>query len=656
MLKKIPLSLPTFIILALLQTCFSSCPSSCSCQVDGTVNCTLQHLTEVPSGIPHDTKILDLSHNRLRDSSWMRLMELASDLDLEQLILTDNILTTIPQTGQLSVQLELSDNPIHCDCGVLALPPSLFLHDDISKVSCSTTSNPDVHNVKLSSLTTDILQCDELQLSVPVEITLYKLGSYDQVIPCHKSEEGTVFWRHKGELKYQTSEQDCSLVIRRMTTKDEGLYDIVYETPRENRTFWITVSLKRQSSKPEIDDTNTLLEVQRQGAVKLSCLASGAPPPSVEWFYNNRSLNNYKDDNIVMVDEKTIIVTDVTDEQVYTCRATNVLGVAETKFVVKTIDRIRGEVFKWLAPLSVALLIITGAGSVGYYFYSKRKLETLKQRCSSPGASDTGIIFENCDALPSTITQCEGYKMLAISTTSPPNQLICPITRECMKNPVVASDGFSYEEKAILAWFKRNGTSPMTNGEISKRLIQNHNLRTLIRDIMEKNSMSDSFINLDHLCRPSTSRGNTSRSKLNTSPSLSRISRISPEGTIIEPSYVSTSLENNSGSTAIQPPTDVIESEPRSSVSNPGPSLSTDTESSSGRVAVSSGVNPAADLSNVSTRDHRLRSTSSTNSRHSSSTDQGIGTSVTESLSEPLREPSSSVSIEVSEGVEGVEV
>ena len=47
----------------------------------------------------------------------------------------------------------------------------------------------------------------------------------------------------------------------------------------------------------------------------------------------------FPDDNIVMVDDKTIIVTDVTDEQVYTCRATNVLGVAETKFVVKTIDR-----------------------------------------------------------------------------------------------------------------------------------------------------------------------------------------------------------------------------------------------------------------------------------------------------------------------------
>ena len=55
--------------------------------------------------------------------------------------------------------------------------------------------------------------------------------------------------------------------------------------------------------------------------------------------------------------------------------------------------RIRGAVFEWLAPLSVALLIVTGAGSIGYIFYSKQKLARLKQRCSSPGVSDTGTIF-----------------------------------------------------------------------------------------------------------------------------------------------------------------------------------------------------------------------------------------------------------------------
>ena len=61
---------------------------------------------------------------------------------------------------------------------------------------------------------------DEIQLSVPAEITLYKIGSYEQVIPCHKSEQGTVFWRHRGVLKYKTSEQDCSLVMRFVSEQD----------------------------------------------------------------------------------------------------------------------------------------------------------------------------------------------------------------------------------------------------------------------------------------------------------------------------------------------------------------------------------------------------------------------------------------------------
>ena len=45
------------------------------------------------------------------------------------------------------------------------------------------------------------------------------------------------------------------------------------------------------------------------------------------------------DSNIVIVDAATLIVTDVTSEEVFTCRATNVLGTTEAKFVVKTIDR-----------------------------------------------------------------------------------------------------------------------------------------------------------------------------------------------------------------------------------------------------------------------------------------------------------------------------
>ncbi|XP_043851609.1 WD repeat, SAM and U-box domain-containing protein 1 isoform X2 [Dromiciops gliroides] len=45
-----------------------------------------------------------------------------------------------------------------------------------------------------------------------------------------------------------------------------------------------------------------------------------------------------------------------------------------------------------------------------------------------------------------------------------PDEFLCPITRELMKEPVIASDGYSYEKEAIENWIsKKKRTSPMTN-------------------------------------------------------------------------------------------------------------------------------------------------------------------------------------------------
>ncbi|KAM6175234.1 WD repeat, SAM and U-box domain-containing protein 1 isoform 3-T3 [Erethizon dorsatum] len=45
-----------------------------------------------------------------------------------------------------------------------------------------------------------------------------------------------------------------------------------------------------------------------------------------------------------------------------------------------------------------------------------------------------------------------------------PDEFICPITRELMKDPVIASDGYSYEKDAMENWIsKKKRTSPMTN-------------------------------------------------------------------------------------------------------------------------------------------------------------------------------------------------
>ncbi|XP_056145600.1 WD repeat, SAM and U-box domain-containing protein 1-like [Lampris incognitus] len=45
-----------------------------------------------------------------------------------------------------------------------------------------------------------------------------------------------------------------------------------------------------------------------------------------------------------------------------------------------------------------------------------------------------------------------------------PDEFLCPITRELMKDPVIAADGYSYEREAIESWIRaKNRTSPMTN-------------------------------------------------------------------------------------------------------------------------------------------------------------------------------------------------
>ena len=179
--------------------------------------------------------------------------------------------------------------------------------------------------------------------------------------------------------------------------------------------------------------------------------------------------------------------------------------------------------------------------------------------------------------------------------------------------------------------------------------------------------MSDSFLNLEHLCAPSTARGTSSshpRGKVVTSPSLSRLSRVAPEDAIIETGSSQPSTSRSSGE---QNNRDTSRSDsnsgtgPRSSVHSSGQATSAESGSSSGRTSVEhlgrgSGVNPAAELSNVSTRDIRLGSNSSANSRNSASTDQGIGASVTGSVSDPLRESNSSsaFNVEISEDTRGV--
>jgi hypothetical protein len=48
----------------------------------------------------------------------------------------------------------------------------------------------------------------------------------------------------------------------------------------------------------------------------------------------------------------------------------------------------------------------------------------------------------------------------------------CPITLDLMVDPVVASDGFTYERAAIEKWIKIKGTSPFTRAPLRSEMLR----------------------------------------------------------------------------------------------------------------------------------------------------------------------------------------
>ena len=70
---------------------------------------------------------------------------------------------------------------------------------------------------------------------------------------------------------------------------------------------------------------------------------------------------------------------------------------------------------------------------------------------------------------------------LGIGHLETPAEFICPITLAKMADPVVASDGHSYERSAIERWLTTNDTSPMTGAALKGTdVVPNHALRNSI--------------------------------------------------------------------------------------------------------------------------------------------------------------------------------
>jgi len=64
--------------------------------------------------------------------------------------------------------------------------------------------------------------------------------------------------------------------------------------------------------------------------------------------------------------------------------------------------------------------------------------------------------------------------------------LICPITQEIFREPVILSDGNTYEKEAILKWLVDHNTSPITREKLSSKvMVPNYMIQSLIREYID---------------------------------------------------------------------------------------------------------------------------------------------------------------------------
>lgn len=83
----------------------------------------------------------------------------------------------------------------------------------------------------------------------------------------------------------------------------------------------------------------------------------------------------------------------------------------------------------------------------------------------------------------SSILKLDSQHSSETNTPEPHSSIVCPITYEVFEDPVVASDGHTYEKAAILEWVKNKGTSPLTGAPLEKMTFYpNQSIKSLARD------------------------------------------------------------------------------------------------------------------------------------------------------------------------------
>lgn len=93
--------------------------------------------------------------------------------------------------------------------------------------------------------------------------------------------------------------------------------------------------------------------------------------------------------------------------------------------------------------------------------------------------------------------------------TLAPDDLLCPITKCIMRDPVLCADGNTYERKAITKWLGSRHTSPITRATMAKTFVPNIKLQRKISDWRASITLAKELQEQDCQNKAASSSGNT---------------------------------------------------------------------------------------------------------------------------------------------------
>ncbi|KAI3493482.1 hypothetical protein L1887_41874 [Cichorium endivia] len=119
-------------------------------------------------------------------------------------------------------------------------------------------------------------------------------------------------------------------------------------------------------------------------------------------------------------------------------------------------------------------------------FVQAQQLALLAMNCCDVRENRPDLVSEAWRVLEPMRVSCglSSFRFGSEGQCQIPHYFICPIFQEIMQNPMVAADGFTYEEEALKGWLDSgHNTSPMTNVELANsNLVPNLALRSAIQE------------------------------------------------------------------------------------------------------------------------------------------------------------------------------